>query len=219
MSLLQRWFGSGPEVDEARWVVVDVETTGLDVARDRLLAIAAVAVRFAPGPVIDLHDSFEVVLRQDAAGGNPATIDRDNILLHGIGVGEQRAGIDAAEALGGFERYVGRSPLLGFHAEFDRAMIGRASRAVLGRVAPNPWLDLEPVAAVARRDVRARSLDDWMSAFGITCLRRHQAAADTLSTAELLLALWPAVQRECGPTPRFADLRKLADSRRWVGPH
>jgi hypothetical protein len=27
------------------------------------------------------------------------------------------------------------------------------------------------------------------------------------------------VQRECGPTPRFADLRKLADSRRWVGQH
>ncbi len=219
MSLLQRWFGSGSEVDAARWVVVDVETTGLDVARDRLLAIAAVAVRFAPGPVIDLRDSFEVVLRQDAAGGHPATIDRDNILLHGIGVGEQRSGIDAAEALGGFERYVGRSPLLGFHAEFDRAMIGRASRAVLGHVAPNPWLDLEPVAAVARRDVRARSLDDWMAVFGITCLRRHQAAADTLATAELLLALWPAVQRECGPTPRFADLRKLADSRRWVGQH
>jgi DNA polymerase-3 subunit epsilon len=219
MSLLQRWFGGAPDVDEARWVVVDVETTGLDVARDRLLAIAAIAVRFTPQPVIDLRDSFEVVLRQDTAAVAPAAIDRDNILLHGIGVGEQRAGVDPPVALADFERYVGRSPLLGFHAEFDRAMIGRASRTVLGRVAPNPWLDLEPVAAVVRRDVRARSLDEWMAVFGITCLRRHQAAADTLATAELLLALWPAVQRECGPTPRFADLRKLADSRRWVGQH
>jgi len=218
MSLLTRWFGGGPGVDEARWVVVDVEATGLDVAQDRLLAIAAIAVRVAPAPAIDLADSFEVVLRQDAAGRDPAAIDRDNILLHGIGVGEQRAGIDPAEALGAFDRYVGRSPLLGFHAEFDRAMITRASRAVLGRVAPNPWLDLEPVAAVVRPDVRTRSLDEWMAHFGITCLRRHQAAADTLATAELLLALWPAVQRECGPAPRFADLRKLAQSRRWVAP-
>lgn len=217
MSLLERWFGGAPEVDEARWVVVDVETTGLDVARDRLLAIAAVAVRVAPAPAIALHDSFEVVLRQDATG-DAAAIDRDNILLHGIGVGEQRAGVDPATALAGFERYVGRSPLLGFHAEFDRAMIARASRAVLGRMARNPWLDLEPVAAVVRRDVRARSLDEWMARFGITCLRRHQAAADVLATAELLLALWPAVRRECGPAPRFADLRKLADSRRWVAP-
>ena len=50
-----------------RWVVLDVESSGLDPARDRLLAIAAVAVEVAPGrPHIACADSFEVLGPADA---------------------------------------------------------------------------------------------------------------------------------------------------------
>ena len=34
-----------PALDDSRWVVLDVESSGLDPRRDRLLAVAAVAVR------------------------------------------------------------------------------------------------------------------------------------------------------------------------------
>ena len=77
------WWKHSPGGDPGRWLVVDVETSGLDAARDRLLAIAAIAVRvdWPSGRLaIVLGDSFEVVLRQEA----PST--RENILLHGIGV-------------------------------------------------------------------------------------------------------------------------------------
>ncbi len=91
MSLLSRWFGAGDPVtiDERRWVVLDVETTGLDTHHDELLAIAAVAVQFDEGaaPRIALNDSFEAVLHHQSA-----STDKDNILVHGIGVGAQRAG-------------------------------------------------------------------------------------------------------------------------------
>ena len=43
------------------------------------------------------------------------------------------------------------------------------------------------IAAVLRPGVAARTLDDWLAACGIRCARRHQAAADALATAELLL--------------------------------
>ena len=50
--------GDGTE----RWLVLDVESSGLDASRDRLLALAAVAVRLdARHAWIDLADSFEVV--------------------------------------------------------------------------------------------------------------------------------------------------------------
>jgi len=213
LKTLRRWLGSPPKPDEDRWLVLDVESSGLDLRRDRLLAIAAVAVRTgAPRPAIDLGDSFEVVLRQPDDAEPP---DKANILLHGIGVGTQRAGQDRVQALQAFARFAGSSPLLAFHAAFDRAMIEGARRAEALRPLPNRWLDIEPLAAVLHPQVPARSLDEWMAHFDIRCAVRHQAAADTLATAELLLRLWPALRAELGP-PRFAATASLAAQRRWL---
>jgi DNA polymerase-3 subunit epsilon len=200
-------------MDDDRWVVLDVESSGLDPRRDRLLAVAAIAVRVQVArPLIELGDSFELVLRQAASAAAP---DKANILLHGIGVGAQRAGMAPQPALHAFADFVGTSPLIAFHAAFDRALIDRAFQAELGRVLPNAWLDLEPLAAVLHPKVRARSLDEWMAHFGISCAVRHQAAADTLATAELLLKLWPALIAQV-PRPRFRAVVSLAAQRRWV---
>ena len=202
-----------PALDDSRWVVLDVESSGLDPRRDRLLAVAAVAVRVqGTRPLIDLGDSFEVVLQQAASTAVP---DKANILLHGIGVGAQRAGTAPPLALRALARFVGASPLIAFHAAFDRALIDRAFQAELGRALPNAWLDLEPLAAVLHPRASARSLDEWMAHFGITCAVRHQAAADTLATAELLLKLWPALTVQL-PRPRFRAVASLAAQRRWV---
>ena len=75
MSRWSRLFGpdAAQTIDERRWVVLDVETTGLDMHHDELLAIAAVAVIFDDAatphiaPHIDLSDSFEAVLHHDSA--------------------------------------------------------------------------------------------------------------------------------------------------------
>lgn len=198
------------EVDEARWVVLDVETSGLDAARDRLLAIAAVVLRvdWPRGDVaIALGDSFEVVLRQD----QPSS--RENILLHGIGAGRQASGVPPAAALEGFAAFAGRSPLLAFHAAFDQAVLRRQARESGVREPPNPWLDIEPLCGVTHPAARARSLDEWLDHFGVACAARHQAAADALAAGELLLRIWPRVAAECRG---WRDVRRLAARRLWV---
>ena len=204
----------GPAEVARRWVVLDVESSGLDVRRDRLLAIAAVALRLEgdASPRITIGDSFEALLRQDPAG----SADKANILLHGIGVGAQRSGVPAADALGAFERWLAEAPLVAFHAAFDEAMIQAAMQEALGRTLAGRWLDLEPVAGALHPDVRGRTLDDWLAHFGIECAVRHQAAADTLATAELLLRLWPAARAQ--RCTSFSGLGRLADARRWLGP-
>jgi len=213
LEAVKRWLGTSPPIDAQRWVVLDVESSGLDAQRDRLLAFAAIALHFDhEAPRIHLGDSFEVVLRQPTAQTLP---DKGNILLHGIGIGAQRAGVEPAQALTAFETWVGQAPLIGFHAAFDQRMIDRACRAALGRQLANPWLDLEPLAAVLYPRVRARALDQWLAHFNIDCAVRHQAAADTLATAELLLKLWPALRREL-PQPRFRAVQALAAQRRWL---
>lgn len=213
MELLARWWRKTPS--PTRWVVLDVESSGLDPWHDRLLAIAAIGVRADAAAAglklrIDLDDSFEVVIRHEPVG----TPDKPNILVHGIGVGAQAAGVPAAEALAAFERFAGDAPLIGFHAGFDRALIERASRAALGRVPRNAWLDVEQVAVASQPPPAAKSLDEWMARFGIVCAARHQAAADTLATAELLLALLPAAAKQ--GVRDFAGLRRLAAGHRWV---
>ena len=77
----------------------------------------------AAGVRIALNDSFEVVLRQPTSQTAP---HKANILLHGIGVAAQRDGVEPAEAIDAFVRFAGRSPLLAFHAAFDRTLIERA---------------------------------------------------------------------------------------------
>lgn len=204
------WWKRNPGGDPGRWLVVDVETSGLDTARDRLLAIAAIAVRvdWPSGRLaIVLGDSFEVVLRQEA----PST--RENILLHGIGMQRQREGIAPAQAMAAFAAFAGDAPLLAFHAAFDRALVGRHARSVLGAAMPNAWLDIEHLCAVTHPRVPARSLDEWLAHFGIRCAARHQASADTLAECELLLRIWPRVAGECAS---WRDVERLAGQHRWV---
>ncbi|QJW85493.1 3'-5' exonuclease [Ramlibacter terrae] len=170
------WDRARSDPGATRCVVLDVETSGLDTARDWLLAIAAVGVRIDwPAGRLSLlpADSFEVVLRQELAS------PRDNILLHGIGVQRQREGVPMADGLRGFIAAVGDAPLLAFHAAFDQALIVRHARDALGLRLPNSWLDIEHLCAVTHPKVRARALDDWLAHFGIGCAVRHQAAADT----------------------------------------
>jgi DNA polymerase III subunit epsilon len=200
-----RLWRARPEPDPDRWVVLDVESSGLDPRRDRLLAIAAVAlqVRWAERRLsIDLGDSFEVVLRQ----GEPSA--RDNILLHGIGVQRQKEGVPPAEALAAFAVFAGDSPLLAFHAAFDRVLIARHMAL------PNRWLDIEHLCGVTHPQVRARSLDEWMSHFGVRCAARHRAAADVLAESEVLLRVWPKVAAEC---TRWREVERLAARHRWIG--
>lgn len=223
MSWLDNWLPwrkapqAGGARGNARWVVLDVESSGLDARNDRLLAIAAIVVRVdGAGPVnkphIDLGDSFEVVLQQPQTVAAP---DRQNILLHGIGVGAQRAGVERRAALQGFLDFVGDSPLIAFHAAFDRTLIERALQSEGLPLPAGGWLDLEPLAAVLKPQIKARSLDEWMQALSIHCAVRHQAAADTLATAEVLLKLWPALLTEL-PRPDFRATVALAAQRRWL---
>ena len=204
-------FGIGhSRTEPSRWVVLDVETTGLDPSRDRLLAIAAIAIQVGPGftkPTIVIGDSFEAVLKQDLAS------DKDNILVHHIGVGAQTTGRSPVEVLEEFRHWVGNSPLLAFHAPFDQGMITRAYKRLDLSPLTNDWIDIEPLAALSGLNPKARALDDWLSYFGIECAVRHQAAADTLATCELLLCLWSSIAREANG---LKELKTLAKHGAWI---
>lgn len=175
-----------PETDhsapfaQTRYVVVDVETTGLNLMTDTLISIGAVGV--VNGRVV-LADSFSVVLQQSQSSG------RDNILLHGISGSAQRGGEQPADALLDFLEFIGKDPLVAFHVTFDETMIRRAMRQYLGLTLKHSWLDLAYVMPSLFPALMHshRVLDDWSGHFDIHNAARHNAVADALATAQLLL--------------------------------
>lgn len=230
MSWLTRWLGNSPELatqqqqqlnawkalpraaldvssDATRYVVVDVETSGLNLMEDRLISIGAVAV--VNGRIV-LGDSFSVVLQQ------PVASHKENILLHGIGNSAQIEGVPAADALLAFLGYLGKAPLIAFHVTFDRTMIQRAMRQYLGFTFKHPWVDLAYVMPALNPSLasRYRSLDDWIAHFDIRNDARHNALADALVTAQLFqVALAQASQKNINT---FEAVHDLENAQRWV---
>ncbi|MBI4809700.1 MAG: 3'-5' exoribonuclease [Nitrosomonadales bacterium] len=194
-------------VAESRCVVVDVETTGLNLMQDRLISIGAVAV---VNGKIALGDSFYVVLQQQAAS------DKGNILLHGIGTSAQLEGEPPVEALLAFLEYLGKSPLVAFHVTFDETMIKRALRDYLGLNFKHPWSDLAYVMPGLNPPLarKYRALDHWIGHFNIRIDARHNALADALATAQLFqVAHAQALGKNI---PDMAGLRDLEKNQRWV---
>ncbi len=167
---------------QARFIVVDVETSGLDMRKDRLLSIGACAVEATR---LRAGESYATILQRDETNA------RANILIHGIGPQAQAAGEAPEESLMGFLEFAGKYPLVAFHANFDQAMLDRALREILGVRLLNPWLDLAhlgPALFPEARLTQAR-LDDWLGYFGLRARARHRAMDDAFVTAELFLIL------------------------------
>lgn len=203
------WFKrlcSGREDAPQRWVVVDVETSGLDPARDELISIGAVAMR-SDGRVLP-GDAIEVVYRQRDASS------RENILVHGIGVQAQSAGLDPCSATRAFLDYVGSSPLLAFHVPFDRGFLSRAVKSFAGQPLPNRWLDIAELAPALEPKVHLKSLDEWLAHYSIDVSERHSAAADAFATALLAARLLAHARRQGART--FSQLQDLARQAKWL---
>lgn len=190
----------------ARYVVVDVETTGLDLRRDTPIAIGAVGVF---DMAIAFDDAYQVVLRQ-------ATVSADaNILIHGIGGETQLGGHDPALAMLEFVEFAGTSPLVAFRADFDQAMLARATREILGVELRLPFIDLAFLLPALFRGTQCGTLDDWLQHFGGAITVRHDPLADAFATAELLLvALTAAEGVGMGSGDRLLAMQK---AQRWLG--
>lgn len=187
-----------------RLVVLDLETSGLNLQRDQLLAIGAVAIEDG---AIDLAQQFECTLHQAGHRAGAST------LIHGIAPSAVAAGREPAEALLAFMEFVGGSPLLAFHAAFDRHMLQRALRERLGYRLLPPFLDVAELAPLLCPEAPPlRGLDDWLRHFHLQASERHHASADALATAELSLILFSRARRQ--GLDSLAELQQRCQARR-----
>lgn len=185
---------------EQRWVVLDLETSGLNLNRDQVLSIGAVAIEDG---AIDFSQQFERTLHRPAQKTTPS------VLIHGLGPDALAAGCDPAGALLDLMEFIGDSPVLAFHAPFDQGMLGRALKDTLGYPLQQGFIDVAELAPMLNPDtvLREAGLDDWVARFGLEVQARHHASADAQVTAELALILFSQARRQQLDSPALLEDR------------
>jgi DNA polymerase III subunit epsilon len=196
---------------EQRWVVLDLETTGLNLNKDRVLSIGAVVIEDG---AIDFRQQFERTLQYPQVKLGPS------VLIHGIGPSAIAAGSDPAQALLELMEYIGDSPVLAFHAPFDQHMLGRALKDHLGCKLQHPFLDVADIAPLLcpQAHIREAGLDDWIDWFKLEVFERHHASADALATAELALILFSRARQQQIHSPLNLQQRLSQWKRRRLAP-
>ncbi len=198
--------GLGQPLALARFVALDLETTGPRMLVDRVISIGAVAVSER---TVRHDDAFEALLRQDRSS------EVDNILIHQIGGQEQLGGTDPSEALVRCLEYIGESRVVAFRAEFDATVFRREVRAQLGLRAWPRFIDLAALLPAVFPGTNNDTLDDWVRYFSLPPIGRHHAIADAYATAQMLMIVLEAAPRLRIETIR--DLRDAEQAQRWLG--
>ena len=171
-----------------RFVVLDLETSGLNLERDIVLSIGAVLIEDG---AIDFARQFECTLQRQL----PSVTE--SVLIHGIAPSELARGTAPAEALLAFMEFAGDCVFLAYHAPFDQRMLTRALRDELGYRLQHPFFDVADLAPMLFPEalVQHGGLDHWIDYFGLNMPQRHHAAADAMATAEIALVLFNRAQR------------------------
>src|SRR5918994_1812649 len=191
-----------PLLEEAAFVVFDLETTGLSAARFHICELGAVRVR-----ALEVVGSFQSLVNPGVALPEPVA------RLTGLREQELRCAPSVSSVLKRFRLFAGEDVLVAHNARFDQRFLGRQLLFLHGRRLSGPPLC---TAALARRLLEGRlrrvglaSLADF---FGVPTRPCHRALPDAEATAQVLVHLIGLAQ-ELG-AGRVSDLRALAAPRR-----
>ena len=165
-----------------RFAVVDVETSGLNSRRHRVLQVAVVTVD-STGTVLDEWDTF-VKLRWPLGRVGPTDV-------HGITRSMLRDAPRLDDVLDELSRRLGDSLFVAHNARFDGEFLLNAARR--RRAAPNDLVALERRLCTLRMSRRldpertsSHRLGDLCERYGVALERPHEARADALATAAVL---------------------------------
>lgn len=166
--------------EQRRYVVFDMETTGLDWKEDVILSIACIGVS---GNAIDVGDFFETTLQQDRF--TPQSVALQGVLKKGS------EKVVEAEAMIQFLNFAKNATLVGHNVNLDIEMINQAlKRLDLGRI-KNPIMDTNALFMHWKElpEDHHSTLDELCDALKIKKTDRHTAAGNAYTTALVFLKL------------------------------
>ena len=195
-------------ISACRFVVLDLETTGLDPEKDRVVSVGA--VRLVEGRV-RLGESFRELV-------NPGRdIPAVAVKVHGITPDKIAGARHGAQVFEDFLGFLGRDILVAHYAKFDlhfinRVMLGRYGFALQNLVLDTVLMCQAVVLASdpygINRHQKACRLEALAKRFGIAAPERHTALGDALITAMIFQRMLARLEAVGGT--RLKDLMRVA---------
>ncbi|WP_026485884.1 PolC-type DNA polymerase III [Caldanaerobius polysaccharolyticus] len=173
------------------FVVLDIETTGLDTKRDRITEIGAVKIK--SGEVVDRFSTFV----------NPGVKIPENIVrLTGITDEMVKGAPEVGQVLREFKSFVGDAVLVAHNSDFDIAFIKNRAQAY-GIAFDNPVLDTLQLVRGMFPDLKNHKLDTVAKHLHVELKNHHRAVDDAEATADIFI--------KCVESLKFEGVKKLAE--------
>ena len=154
-------------------IVLDVETTGLDYTKERMVEFAA--IRLENGK---MKDRFETLI-------NPQQhIRKSSMAVHGITEEDVKDAPTEAEVMPMILDFIGDYPIVAHNVIFDYSFINEASIRTTGNPITNPRIDSQMMFKEIYPDLESCGLEALMNKFNVEFDTRHRAMADTEGLAK-----------------------------------
>jgi DNA polymerase-3 subunit epsilon len=192
-------------LSDLRFVVIDTETSGFKVGKDRILSLAL----------------FEIVDgRIDLARGRKWIVFQPDITptastaIHGILPSEIRNGTLEQDLLEELIPLLSGAVVVGHHIRFDAAMMNEMMLRCMKTRFRNRIVDtahmamneLIPFHQTGYANQRPPSLDEVCAQLDLPVIARHTAEGDAFVTAEVFLMLCGRIRRRLAGPPQIQHL-------------
>lgn len=169
-------------IADTLFAVVDLETTGFDPRKDRIVQMAAVVVN-GRGTVLD---SWDTVVRPES----PETYEHGAEHVHGISREMVENGMPLRDALDRIWTLTEGRVFTAHNARFDISFLEAESQRVgLDRQVERHVDTLELARRADRERSRKHSLQALCEHYGVERERAHEALSDARATASILMRL------------------------------
>ncbi|MBI1423118.1 MAG: 3'-5' exonuclease [Gammaproteobacteria bacterium] len=191
---------------QARYLAIDLETSGLDPKRDHILSIGCVEIS---ANAIELGSARHIIVSSDQ------TLSEDSVVIHRLTDDVIAEGESVAAALTDLLRQLAGKVLLAHHATMDVGFLRRACQRVF---AGNLLVPVVDTLALAQQQSARRNeivgggglrLGALRERYHLPRYQAHNALSDAVAAAELFLA--QAAER-AGDEPHYALKRLLLKS-------
>ncbi len=161
------------------YVVVDVETTGLDYEKDRIIEIGLLKIKDD-----EITDSFECLVQSGK------TIPENIVQLTGItNVMVEEKGLTEGEALEKVQALIGNDILVGYNVMFDISFLQKLSERVGKNLVVKRTKDVMQLARRKLDDLKNYKMETVASYFSLEIECRHRALSDCQLTYEIYCQL------------------------------